>query len=747
MKNLFKRANSQSAHQPGDGSSAAAPASAPAASAPAAPATPTRQTTKKTASKATVHRIQMLNLASKQARDGSTVHAMQLPPPLYPDLSEQEQEQAASVKSFLEDNPHIMLTVAEYTKLSNTPVAEAMRFLADLKAACEGSIIKPVPSATAKLKGMLNIGNSAACRIWLDTSRWSGCLPHSLLFAMFSTGSTYDALLDTPTQDGDDEMDYSMRRYMRFSLETSIRLVINRLRQGELVDEMYMTRFRRSLSELGFYGPDPPSGANGQPAINTAVTAQHDSGELFLFLLEALGAPFLPLQSQMFHGGQSSSDDSRLFTERVIQLSVPENPIHIGVLFEDLLLDHFFNNQVQIERDMPGSSSGTGASGSSSGPQAAESSSSSGSGANANGGSSTVNGVPKKTIQAWQANRLLPFFTPESESGDHARDVTAERHANLTIPFILKRYSFDYRTGVSSRIGRRVFIPTEIPFGLFVIQNPQQAAIAMEVSGIVNPQDYTLKLRSVLCHLGNDPRRGHYVSIVSKRPPVNINAPPGPPNPSPATPSVVAADGCVDADGADTASGDTASEASSEIGSLTSGLANSTLSFAPSTTAATVDATAMLSTPASTPASTPPSMSPARPSPLSPTRSNTRRAQAPNSPPPKSPRSLSFRRTKSVTSTPVSALFGTGSSSSSTLSQWLYFDDNRKGERVRTVSTPQSVSDTFNFISLNGYMVFYELCPRSTDEPLQQSVYPYILESVRPGSLDPSKKQKACTIL
>ncbi|KAH9245532.1 hypothetical protein BASA81_016978 [Batrachochytrium salamandrivorans] len=57
--------------------------------------------------------------------------------------------------------------------------------------------------------------------------------------------------MNAPTLDSGDEPDYSIHRYLRFSLESSIRLIINCLRRGGLVSQMYILRFRKALGELG----------------------------------------------------------------------------------------------------------------------------------------------------------------------------------------------------------------------------------------------------------------------------------------------------------------------------------------------------------------------------------------------------------------------------------------------------------------------------------------------------------------
>ncbi|KAL2919700.1 hypothetical protein HK105_200614 [Polyrhizophydium stewartii] len=596
-----------------------------------------------------------------------------------------------------------MLPVDEFARTSELDPDDALRFLADIKDSLEGAIVEPCPDLP--FKGVVNIGNS--------------CYIDSLLFAMFSTSGAYDSLMDAPTLDTEDEMDYSMRRYLRFALESSIRLFVNRLRSGELVEPRYVLRFRRALYDLGWFG----SGA-------AALASQQDASELFLFLAETLGAPFLPLQSEIFHGGQPSTDDSRVFTERVIQLSLPNVAPHIGVLFEDMLVDHFFNRTVRRTRDGTPFNPA---------PLALEPEPAAlavvfsrlgswiffgsaqtihlvvtppaGSSAAASGVPSPVSPSPKvsKAVEAWQSSRVLPFFTPQSEAGDRSRDVPLHYNRSLMIPFIIKRYSFDYRTGVSSRLGRRVYIPTEIPFGLFVIHNAHLAP-----SDTTHPGDYTLRLRSVLCHQGSDPRRGHYTAIVSRRPPFD---------------DIAAADALDPATPVGSRPSTPVRE-TSEVSFATSNGSGAN----PSNRYALNRSRSMVS-------------SPLRNDDGSPTSSSASASS--------SSLSRSYTGpTPSVTaqpsgSSPASRAAAANDEPLALADQWLFFDDNRTSERVRVIASKSSLSETFNYISLNAYMVFYELCPNTPDAPsLPQAVYPYIVEPhTRSGKASSGSGSKKCMIL
>ena len=68
--------------------------------------------------------------------------------------------------------------------------------------------------------------------------------------------------------------------------------------------------------------------------------------------------------------------------------------------------------------------------------------------------------------------------------------------------FCIQRYTYD-KNGIK-RISRRVLIPPEIPFGFCVAGLNSKDAERIS--------DYVLRLKSVVCHLGDDPRQGHYVT-------------------------------------------------------------------------------------------------------------------------------------------------------------------------------------------------------------------------------------------
>ncbi|XJO76031.1 hypothetical protein BDV3_006610 [Batrachochytrium dendrobatidis] len=556
--------------------------------------------------------IQKLNYVSGAAMNDLSVHANQPPPPMYPDHSEEEQEKDARLRSFLDDNPHIILSMSEFRNLRTLPSNHAIQFLNDIKDAIEGTIVPPPfgPQSAPASLGMVNIGNS--------------CYIDALLFAMFACGTAFDGLMDAPTLDTGDEMDYSMKRFLRFSLESSIRLIVNRLRKGQLVDKIYVARFRKALAELGWFGENKDN-----------VGLQQDTSELFLFLMNTLGAPFLPLQSEIFHGAHSSCDDLRIFTERIIQLSIPSTVSHVSVLLEDMLEDHFFSNMVQIKRRSESSLDST--------------SSTNAEHTLSNDASHLESGsrpTHLKHIEAWQSSRVLPFLTPECETGDPSRNIPQSQTRPITIPFMIKRFSYDVRSGQTVRIGRRVYIPTEIPFGDFIVHNANPTGTDKQDHLGVN-RNYCLRLRSILCHEGE-----HTLGE-----PMNVLESLGTPMTVGSLPTMSASLSSTSLDSSDTI----------KVETLLNELGRSS-TFESFSTKSTM-------------------------------RSNGTKPRL-------GPTSLS----RSLSCAPSTPSFNSKSEVLPESMHWLHFDDNMISGRVKVLSTQQAIANAFNHASLNAYMVFYELC-------------------------------------
>jgi hypothetical protein len=79
----------------------------------------------------------------------------------------------------------------------------------------------------------------------------------------------------------------------------------------------------------------------------------------------------------------------------------------------------------------------------------------------------------------------------------------------MILPIVLKRYRYD-STGGSTKIKRPVEIPVTIDFNKFVNQNADDP-MCPTCGHLI---DWTLHFKSAVCHKGDSPYSGHYISYV-----------------------------------------------------------------------------------------------------------------------------------------------------------------------------------------------------------------------------------------
>ncbi|KAJ3042997.1 hypothetical protein HK097_001853, partial [Rhizophlyctis rosea] len=313
------------------------------------------------------------------------------------DASEEKEVKRVHIASFLESYPHLDIDELALTQYLDSLSADAaIDFLEDFRDATEG-VLKPSKLGEVPWKGIENAGNS--------------CYIDSLIVAMFGKESVFDALLTRELPNAGDAKSANLKR-----LQITLRLVVNQLRDGKLVSRYTMHRLRLDLIRSGW---------EGTSTSMACWSCQEDASELFLFLTSAFSAPFLPIEEVLFHGGAADKDDERVFTERMLQLGIPEeakvkkmkgkteqkdqNGQANGMVegdslhLEDILMESFFSSKVKVERtlDAPGNL--------------------------------------KISVDAWQANRLLPFFTPQNEAGDDVGAGAEKFLSNsMMIPLLLK---------------------------------------------------------------------------------------------------------------------------------------------------------------------------------------------------------------------------------------------------------------------------------------------------------------------
>ncbi|KAI9202723.1 uncharacterized protein BJ171DRAFT_476481 [Polychytrium aggregatum] len=340
-------------------------------------------------------------------------------------------------------------------------------FLNEWNEALDGILMDLDPSIS--LLGFENAGNT--------------CYLDSLLFSMFGGTTVFDPLVTSFAEVKDSES------AALANLRTSLRMVINRLRAGKLVKVPYVHRLMNCLIAAGWFGDAAKKKYN-----------QEDVSELYLFLMDKLGAPYLPFQQAFFHGAMDDQDDLRIVTSRLLELAMPEplkesdssKPYSDAVHLEDLLVDYFFSSQVNVHRhpEVLGDSD-----------------------------------EKTRTVDAWRAWRMLPFFSSQNEIGESVTVKEYEFHHRMMLPMVLKRY-VNTETSVH-RIDRQVLIPTQIPFGNFILPPESNSDRLFE-----RISSYQLSLRSIISHIGTSTRSGHYMCHTHRHEATQAEPPSSEPRPA-----------------------------------------------------------------------------------------------------------------------------------------------------------------------------------------------------------------------
>ncbi|KAJ2743210.1 hypothetical protein GGI20_003917 [Coemansia sp. BCRC 34301] len=328
------------------------------------------------------------------------------------------------------------------------------------------------------------------------------CYIDSLLVALFGIQHAYDGLLYVRGDLGSEAAN---------QLQAACRLIANYLRAGELVDASLIEELRTALFSCGWLGD-----SNGRPPENRHT--QQDVSELYLFLMERLQMPYLPLEVRMVHGADYDESDSRMVTQRVLELSLSdddngnddgrssaEQPLQLQALVER----YFFDNRVeQLERNLKAKDS-----------------------------DGKPTGASKVRTNAWSILSMYPFYTPQSELG--VSNAVYPDDAPLVVPLLVKRYRVDSH-GIVHRIRRRVIVPLTMDVTnivshsstsgtAFELNNSKGSAASvcrpyLRGSSIMtgsspppytSSEQYRLVLRSAICHKGQSTSAGHYVSLYT----------------------------------------------------------------------------------------------------------------------------------------------------------------------------------------------------------------------------------------
>lgn len=255
------------------------------------------------------------------------------------------------------------------------------------------------------------------------------CYLSTVLVALFAEFDACDALL-TPTS--------PTVSAARLSLCAALRAAVNRLRSADVVRKPLVADVRTQLVTLRWQGG----------------TAQQDAAELFAFLFDALGAPFVPLYNNLWHAGVPDAADHAPSTERLLWLDLVGAGGRGRIALKSMLDDYFFGQKRQGLRRR-----GVG-------------------------------------VDAAVTKSLIPFYTPTRETGETV-SARRDKFRYLTVPLAVNR--FQMGTGRKSRDA--VAVPTAVDATEYV-------------NAFAGGAQYTLILRSVVCHTGAEIRKGHYVAYT-----------------------------------------------------------------------------------------------------------------------------------------------------------------------------------------------------------------------------------------
>ncbi|KAI0398064.1 cysteine proteinase [Xylariaceae sp. FL0594] len=383
------------------------------------------------------------------------------------------------------------------------------------------------------------------------------CYLDALLFAMFAKLEAFECMLKADVRDDEP----------RKRLVVLLRLWVNMLRSGKLIDTEMTERIQDALADCGWK--------------EAQYLEQQDTSEAFAFITDKLQLPLLTLQADLFHHGKNDDADHKVVFERLLNLAVPADPDGKGIKLEDCL-EEYFNSKVDVLREgsdekkmldrrdtyaSPSPSSGLGSPKSNirvvheefagtptssrsffargiesdtdarvAGPEFEAGPSDSGSTLVLRPQRSRTDSIIRRvvidkqekkqdtqsrglvekarerasvvkavTIPAWQFFKLIPWHSSESIEPQNDSDVAMQFNQRPVVGICLKRYMMD-QDGVMKRQNTYIDIPESLTLPHFILDDRH-----VEEGSLSN--EYRLELQSVVCHRGDSLHSGHYVSF------------------------------------------------------------------------------------------------------------------------------------------------------------------------------------------------------------------------------------------
>ncbi|KAI9361358.1 hypothetical protein BD770DRAFT_425732 [Pilaira anomala] len=392
--------------------------------------------------------------------------------------NQEQTEKINSLTSYAQTNfsitldPDVVQTILENNRWD---YKRALTDIVDYEEASHGILIEPSKDLQfIKLLGSENDGGTS-------------CYIDALLFAMFIYNTTFDPLL---TYDIAPEFENKIK------LQTFLRLFVNKLRKGHLVYAEFVHWLRKVLEEAQWTGRN-----------DHGEWTQEDASELFMFITETFELPYLPFQIRLFHGANKDTDDDRVMTDRMLALCVPNDVKKI--LLQDILLDYFYNSIITgVRRQVDSESTPDSILLPNDGDTQKKESTLYKDNKHPSSFAAEEEGI---SVTAWQVLEFLPFYSASNEQGisiDTQVDSSFP-DTHMILPIVLKRYSYD-NFGGSTKIRNHVEIPVTIDFNKFVNQNADDP-MCPTCGHIVN---WTLHFKSAVCHHGESPYAGHYISYA-----------------------------------------------------------------------------------------------------------------------------------------------------------------------------------------------------------------------------------------
>ncbi|KAJ2991398.1 hypothetical protein NUW58_g2526 [Xylaria curta] len=440
---------------------------------------------------------------------------------------EEVRQKAASLNLDIHSVHDEHILYALKSKYSSMDVDKAIELLELQQASISGEIYSYNPAIP-----MLGAENRGNVTCYLD----------ALLFAMFAKLDAFECMLKVDIRDDEP----------RKKLAVLLRLWVNMLRRGKLIETDMTEHIQESLAECGWK--------------EARLLEQQDTSEAFAFISETLQLPLLTLQVDLFHHGKNDDADHKVVYERLLNLAVPPDSDGKGVKLEDCL-EEYFNSQVDVLREgldekrvndvldrfptsnllngvntpkhtiriigsdeaqasaLPESQPSVEMSESIQQPlrrsrtesiiqrvviDKQEQSSDTTTASLFDRAKRKASVVKAVTIPAWQFFKLIPWHSPADS--DPKSDLEVARHFSQrpVVGICLKRYMMD-SNGNTKRQNTYIDIPDSLRLPHFIVDDRH-----VQENGLT--AEYKLVLQSVVCHRGDSLHSGHYISFCRVAP-------------------------------------------------------------------------------------------------------------------------------------------------------------------------------------------------------------------------------------